>query len=215
VSNGGGQSGEARDGAAEGDRAAVRALVDALPRCCNVPEHGCETANGKRPNVATTYGTFGGTFCDESPTEGVADLPYAAPLRALLARMATWPSPLVCRLADHVAPDAPPSPLAAARTEANRLRALAEEAQDDYMRAECHARALESGAGEASALAQPVESSPLEAAWADVDRLTAIAEAKLAAVSKAEDEWKAADLAASHAWLTAGAIGPHPTKAAR
>lgn len=116
------------------DRAAVRALIDALPKCegddCAVTATRCVWGDG------ATH------FCDDHAllvAPGVArDHRYAAPLRTLLAQMATWPA------AGEPAPQAPLSP-AAARAEADRLREIAGEAQDDYMRAECHARALESG----------------------------------------------------------------------
>lgn len=70
------------------DRAAVMALVDALPRC---------EARGKCGAVATV-GIWDsprgvesdGYLCDQHMVDGAEDVEYAAPLRALLERMATW-----------------------------------------------------------------------------------------------------------------------------
>lgn len=83
----------AADLAQEQDRAAVRALIETYPACCAEPEYGCEAAAGKRPNLATKYGPiWGGEWCDEHAPSVAVDKRTAGPLRALLARMATWPS---------------------------------------------------------------------------------------------------------------------------
>jgi hypothetical protein len=115
----------------EQDRAAVRALVDALPRCW-----ACSA-------VAFSQGLRGGLrYCEEheaanaaqpNPARAPQPLPYADPLRVLLTRIAEWPS---------VGAPAPLTP-AQARADADRLRAIADDARASYIRAECHALELE------------------------------------------------------------------------
>lgn len=79
------------------DRALVRALVEALPRCeCNKPSTVGQ--DGDLTLIRDDPPPHG--RCDDhadiNPPRGYgppdADLPYAGPLRALLARMTTWPS---------------------------------------------------------------------------------------------------------------------------
>lgn len=81
------------------ERAAMMALVEALPKC--------HRGNGCGFDVATVIYRCKGCpadgfmFCDSAdcvpkiPSAGLrrymVDLPYAAPLRAMLALMATWP----------------------------------------------------------------------------------------------------------------------------
>ncbi|WP_437323695.1 hypothetical protein [Sorangium sp. So ce381] len=70
------------------DRAAVRALVEALPRCGtdHAEEYEAAATTEMRWNEMGSRAELSdGGRCEES-----TDLPYAAPLRVLLERMKTW-----------------------------------------------------------------------------------------------------------------------------
>ncbi len=66
------------------DRAAVRALVEALPKC--------DTRECDRAATTELWRDFEDNTvrCDGCRFETSGDLPYAAPFRALLERMAAW-----------------------------------------------------------------------------------------------------------------------------
>lgn len=75
------------------NRDAVRALVEALPKCLAELGYKGDRALDARPNPATKRVGFGSrSYCDAHATsdEHAVDLPHAVPLRALLALMATW-----------------------------------------------------------------------------------------------------------------------------
>jgi hypothetical protein len=70
----------------DADRAAVRALVAALPRC-----DGCDGVRSCG-DLATHYGEDGWCpVCEAHAVPGRGALEYASALRVLLARMASWP----------------------------------------------------------------------------------------------------------------------------
>ncbi len=87
----------AEEMAVEMDRAAVRALVDALPRCAQ-PMIGTEDDDQcEHPATVRAYLDRGGRLqCDEHASDAdqndVAALPYASALRVLLDRMKEWTS---------------------------------------------------------------------------------------------------------------------------
>lgn len=105
------------------DRAAARGLVEALPRCS-----GCHEQGVARPSLAGTRGIVDSEpvhgSCDEHAyrrdDEGFApdeDVQWAAPLRALQARMAAWGEAAPAELSG--APAADPRWAAALEREAN------------------------------------------------------------------------------------------------
>ncbi len=73
------------------DRAAVRALVEALPKCtCRVLDT-MDDPSSDCGEVATMIDISGDTYCDEhGPEFDACDLSYADEVIALLERMEAW-----------------------------------------------------------------------------------------------------------------------------
>jgi len=70
------------------DRAAVKALVDALPRCSW--GRGSERPSCKRVGLLGGLGNFAAYYCDEHAGPTLPNLSYTPALRALLKRMEDW-----------------------------------------------------------------------------------------------------------------------------